>query len=90
VGDTTEHGEFRSLPYVELVTHPREEVSQAIVSTFDSLWYPGTPARKRQSRNAIRAENDFWICVFHRVLGEENIRIASARSSNNGAIRVKF
>ena len=90
VGDTTEHGEFRSLPNVKLVAHPWEEVSQAIVSTFDPLWYPSTPTGKRQGSNAIRAENNVWIRVFHGVLGEENIRIAITRSSNNGAICVKF
>jgi len=61
VGNAAEHGEFRGLSNAELVAHPWEEVSQTIMSTFDPLRYPGTPARKRQGRNAIRAKGNVWI-----------------------------
>lgn len=88
VGDATEHGKFGGLSYVELAAHPREEVSQAMMSTFDPLRYPGAPARKRQSGNAIWAKNDVWIRVSHGVLGQENIRIVTTRTPDNGAICV--
>jgi hypothetical protein len=88
VGDTTEHGKFGGLSNVELVAHPWEKVSQAMMSTFDPLGYPGAPTRKRQSGNAIWAKNDVWIGISHRVLGQENIRIVTIRTPDNGAICV--
>ena len=47
MGDTTEHGKLGGLSNIELVAHPWEEVSQAMMPTFDPLRYPGTSARKR-------------------------------------------
>jgi hypothetical protein len=73
MGDATKHRKFGSLSNVEFMTHPWEEVGQAMVSTFDSLGYPGTPTRKRQSGNTIWAKNDVWITLSHGVLGQENI-----------------
>lgn len=88
VGDTTKHRKFGSLSNVELVAHPREEVGQAMMSTFDSLGYPGTPTRKRQSGDAIWAQDYFWIGLSHGILGQENIRIITTRTPNDGAICV--
>jgi hypothetical protein len=65
VGDTTKHRKFGSLSNVELVAHPWEEVGQAMMSTFDSLGYPGAPTRKRQSGNAIWAKDYVWIGLSH-------------------------
>ncbi len=73
MGDATKHRKLGSLSNVELMTHPWEEVGQAMVSTFDSLGYPGTPTRKRQSGNTIWAKKDLWITLPHEVLGQEDI-----------------
>lgn len=88
VGDTTEHGKFGGWSNVKLVAHPWEEVSQAMMSTLDPLGYTGTPARKRQSGNAIWAKNNVWIRVSHGVLGQEDIQIVATRTPDNCAIRV--
>jgi hypothetical protein len=88
VGDTTEHGKFGGLSNVEVVAHPWEEVCQAMMSTFDPLGYPSTPAGKRQSGNAIWAKNNVWIRFPHGVLGQENVRIVTTRTPDNGAICV--
>jgi hypothetical protein len=47
MSDTAEHCEPGGLPDIELVTHPREEVGQAIMSTLHSFRYPGTAACER-------------------------------------------
>jgi hypothetical protein len=88
VGDTTKHRKFGLLSNVELVAHPWEEVGQAVMSTFDSLWYPGTPTRKRQCGNAIWANDYVWIGFSHGILGQENIRIITTRTPDDGAICV--
>jgi hypothetical protein len=88
VGDTTEHRKFGSLSNVELVAHPWEEVGQAMMPTFDSLGYPGTPTRKRQSGNAIWANDYVWIGLSHGILEQENIRIITAGTPDNSSICV--
>jgi hypothetical protein len=88
VGDTTKHRKFGILSNVELVAHPWEEVGQAMMSAFDSLGYPCTPTRKRQSGNAIWAKDNVWIGLSHRILGQENIRIITTRTPDDGAICV--
>ena len=47
MGNTTEHGKFGGLSNAKLVAHPWEEVSQAVMSTFNPLRYPGTPTGER-------------------------------------------
>lgn len=86
VRDTTKHRKFGRLSNVKLVAHPWEEVGQAMVSTFDSLGYPGTPTRKRQSGDAIRAKDYVWIGLSHGILGKENIRIITTRTPDDSAI----
>lgn len=88
VGDATKHRKFGSLSNVELVAHPWEEVGQTMMSAFDPLGYPGTPTRKRQSGNAIWAEDYVWIGLSHGILGQENIRVISTRTPGDGSIGV--
>jgi hypothetical protein len=88
VGDTTKHCKFGSLSNVELVAHPWEEVGQTMMSTFDSLRYPGASTRERQSGNTIWAKDYVWIGLSHGILGQENIRIITTRTPDDGAICV--
>ena len=44
VGDTAEHSKFGKLSNAELMAHPREKVSQTIMSTLNSLGYSCAPA----------------------------------------------
>ena len=69
VGDATKHRKFGSLSNVEPLAHPWEEMGQAMMSTLDSLGYPGTPTRERQSSSAIWAKDYVWIGFSHGVLG---------------------
>jgi hypothetical protein len=46
MGNTAEHCKPGGLSNVERVAHPREKVCEAIMSTFYTLGYPGTPTRK--------------------------------------------
>lgn len=47
MGDTTQHGELGMLPKPKPFAHPREEVSETVVSSSDTLRDSSTPARER-------------------------------------------
>lgn len=59
-----------------------------MMSTFDSLGYPGTPTRKGQCGDAIWAKDYFWVGLSHVILGQEDVRFISTRTPDDGAICV--
>ena len=61
MSNTTEHGELGEFTQHKSLAHPREEMSQTVVTSLDAFWDAGTATCEGQGTNTIRSEDDVRI-----------------------------
>ena len=87
MSNTTQHGEPRVFTDTEALSHPREEMSQAVVAALDALRNTRASARERQRSDAVRPKYHSRIRVSQVRLGFQYVfRPAIADAANDIAI----
>lgn len=61
MSNTAEHGELGEIAQRKSITHPRKEMSQAIMASSDPFWNARAATRKGQGANTVRSEDDIWV-----------------------------